>query len=138
MKIFIKKPNNSEMLKLLKSFEEKSLEGFKNNLERKKEGLLIIKLDDKIAGVLKYKNNKDFSRVESFYLLLEKWRGKGVAQKLYEKYEKSLENKKYVEAYVYQSNHRAQGFWKKNGFLIIKESKDNKGKKLYYMKKKLY
>jgi len=137
MKIEIKYPDNTEFAKLLKSFKEKSLTKFKKELKSKKERIIIVKINGKIAGVLKYKNLKNYSRVESFFLIQKKWRGKGIAQKLYEKYEKSLKSKKFIEAYVYQTDKRAKGFWEKNGFKIIKDSKDNQGEKLYYMKKRL-
>jgi ribosomal protein S18 acetylase RimI-like enzyme len=137
MMIKITKPTDGDLAKLLKDFKMRSVSEFKNDLKSKKEEMLILLINNKLSGVIKFKNLKSYSRIESFYLIQKKWRGKEIAQQLYNKYEKSLKDKKFVEAYVYLTNLRAQRFYEKNGFKKIKKTKDDSGKEMYHMKKRL-
>ena len=133
----IVKPSDSDLLKLLKDFNKNSLSEFKHDLKAKKEEILVLKLDGELAGVIKFKNLNNHSRIESFYVIKEELRHKGLGQRLYDAYEKSLKSKKFIEAYVYLTNIKAQRFYEKNGFVIVKKSKDNAGEEMYYMKKSL-
>lgn len=135
--IKITKPEDEDLKRLLKDFNQDSITEFKSDLRKKKEEMLVLKLDDELVGVLKFKNLKTKSRIESFYIIKEESRHKGYGQVIYDAYEKSLKEKRFIEAYVYASNIRAQKFYEKNGFKIVKKTKDNAGEEMHYMRKKL-
>ncbi|MFA5127353.1 MAG: GNAT family N-acetyltransferase [Patescibacteria group bacterium] len=122
------KASNRYLMRLRKKrtdFEASTKREFRREMEVKNSKYLVAIIDDKIVGYTRaeVKNNKNsfFQPVKTGYLqslvVLKKYRGRGIAAKLYQELEKWLKSKKCTQVSLHVlKNNNAKKIYEKWGY----------------------
>lgn len=119
--------------------EEDILSDHKEEDGIEKERYLIKKHEESI-GILDFtmENPKDKKPWLGLFIIHKEYEGTGLSQEAYMLYENLMKSRNVLEVRLgcYQDNVKGQGFWKRNGFNVVRET-EYKNKTMLVLEKVL-